>query len=71
MVGETERSLRKGLQSIVAAGPSIDAESAGAAAAVAADSTDQDIRIPAGRSNLKRQHTGSQRTASKIKRGMG
>lgn len=70
MVGETERSLRKGLQSIVAAGPSIDAESAGAAAA-AADSTDQDIRIPAGRSNLKRQHTGSQRTASKIKRGMG
>jgi len=70
MVGETERFLRKGLKSIVAAGPSIDAESAGAAAADA-DSTDQDIRIPAGRSNLRRQHTGSRRTASKIKSGMG
>jgi hypothetical protein len=68
MAGEMGRSLRKGLLSIAAAGPSTDAGSAGAAA----DNTDQDIRIPAGWSNLHHHYTDSLRTASKkIKSVMG
>jgi hypothetical protein len=50
MVGEMEQSLRKGLIRIVAAGPSIDAGSAVAAA----DNTDQDNCMSVGQSNLRR-----------------
>jgi hypothetical protein len=62
MAGEMGRSLRKELLSIAAAGPSTVAGSAGAAAA---DNTDQNIRIPAGWSNLHHHYTDSLRTASK------